>query len=105
MRLSHLRLPPTGVLSPRNIVCASPFHPSRHKCSAHIIFLDLDHSSIQQKPITEMSWKLASLAPNMKFQPAIISNHQQTIPTDLQCYHSHTVAIVYVTAVVHPHRQ
>jgi hypothetical protein len=105
MRLSHLRLPPTGVLSPRNVLCASPFFPMRHKCPAHIICLDLDHSSIQQKPIIEMSWKLASLEPNMKFQPALISNHQQTIPTDLQCYHSHTVPTVYVTAVAHPHCQ
>lgn len=90
----------TRVLSPRNILCASPNFPRWHKCPVHIIFPDLDHSSIQQKPIREMSWKLASSSLNMKFQHVIISNHQQTIPTDLQCYDSHTAP-----SVVHPHLQ
>jgi len=90
----------TGVLSSRNIFCTSPNFPRRHKCPVHIIFPDLDHSSIQQKAIREMSWKLASSSLNMKFQPAIISNHQQTIPTDLQCYDSHTAP-----SVIHPQLQ
>jgi hypothetical protein len=94
MRLSHLLLPPTRAISPRNILYTSPIFPMRHKCPVHIIFLDLDHSSIQQKPFAEMSWKLASSAPNMKFQPAIISNDQPTISTNLQCEQAHNVPSV-----------
>jgi hypothetical protein len=94
MRLPHLRLPPSGAISPRNILYTSPIFPMRHACRLHIIFLDLDHSSIQRKPFAEMSWRVASPAPNMKFQPAIISNDQPTISTNLQCEQLHNVPSV-----------